>query len=120
MIRQLNFDEWMALDPVFEEEFHACLPDARHSRIIGEFDGDTLARFVTVESVPVVGMLYTYPEFRHQLRGPYRLLDAVENAVRPTRRSLYALTENPSVEKFLVRRGAREIHMKIYRKDYYG
>jgi GNAT superfamily N-acetyltransferase len=118
MIRQLNFDEWMALDPVFEDEFQTCIPDPKHTGIIGEFDGDTLRGFVTVESVPVVGMLYTYPEYRNKLRIPYHLLDAVEDAVRPTRRSLYAMTENPSVEKFLQRRGAREIPLKIYRKDY--
>jgi hypothetical protein len=118
MIRQLNFNEWMNLDPVFEHEFETCLPDARHSAIIGEFEGETLQGFVTVESIPVVGMLYTYPEFRNKLRIPYHLLDAVESAVRPTRRSLYALTSNPSVEKFLQRRGAKELPMKVYRRDY--
>jgi hypothetical protein len=108
----------MQLDPVFEHEFGACVPDPRHTCIIAETEDSQIKGFVTVESVPVVGMLYTFPRYRKELRIPYRLLDAVEEASEKARRSLYAMTAIPSVERFLARRGAKEVPMKLFRKDY--
>jgi hypothetical protein len=116
-IRQLSPEEVAALEPVFSEEWRCEMPDPKYSRVLAEIQNGRLAGFLTVESQVAVGGLYVFPEFRGT-RAHARLLDYAEDSIRPTGRSLYAMTTSERVARMIRRRGAVRVPFDLYRKDY--
>jgi hypothetical protein len=116
MIKLLDSSEWHKLEPIFESEWGACLPDPAHGNIIVDIDDDELRGFFMAESLIRVGNFYTAPNHRGG-KVPLGLIRHMEQIAPRSQRSFVAFADEERFEPLFERLKMRRVGM-AYRKDF--
>lgn len=117
MIELLKESEWHKLEPIFEREWNACLPNPDHAAILVETEDDELIGFCVVETLVRPGMFYVAPN--HRGNGTVkRLINRVKEIAAKSKRSFIAIADEPRFEGLFRSLKMRPVGM-TFRKDFF-
>ena len=114
MIILLDNEQRKALDPIFEKEFDAALPDESQANIVAIVD-DGIEAFVTCEALLRVGMIWIRPDKRS--KGHLQTLTRHLFERVPKGTSAITIATEDKEAKYFKRLGMREVEGRIFRID---